>query len=456
MDICGIILASGSDERMNSGKPKALNEILFKPVFDWAADAVKKAGAVKLCAVAGEKGEKLKEHLKDSGIDVYETESREDGFGTEAASEFVEENKDCDFLILRGNVPFCSQKDLKAFIKCHETAKADVTAVSLVSDFFSGDSVIVRSSSGELGEILNITDSLDAEEGESELFAKIVCVSGEALSELIKQDFNGSLEDIVNELVKQGKKAAVYKTYDERVLFSVESKEDSSFLNQEAREFIISSHLEKGVDIPVRDGVIIGPDCEIGRDTLILPGTIIKGKSVIGEDCEIGPNSYIENAEIGNGVKFNNGQIRRAKILDNADIGPFVQVRPDSVIGESVHLGNFVEVKNSVIDSGTKVSHLTYVGDSDVGSGVNFGCGVVTVNYTGKSKHRTTIKDGAFIGCNTNLVAPVTVGRNSYTAAGSTITEDVPDNSLGIARERQVNKENWVIKKQPYKKKIEE
>ncbi len=456
MDICGIILASGSDERMNSGKPKALNEILFKPVFDWAADAVKKAGAVKLCAVAGEKGEKLKEHLKDSGIDVYETESREDGFGTEAAAEFIEANKDCNFLILMCNSPFYPENVLRGLLRCHESSKSAVTVLSVVSKIFTGEGIIERSPSGKLREILYTDDVYDEEYQEEEFFAGTVCVRGDCLLELIKQGFNDSMIDLVNRIIMQGKKTAVYKTYNHKILFTVNSKDDSGFLNQEARDFVINRHLENGVDIPVYDGIIIGPDCEIGRDTLILPGTIIKGKSVIGENCEIGPNSYVENAEIGNGVKFNNGQIRRAKILDNADIGPFVQVRPDSVIGEGVHLGNFVEVKNSVIDSGTKVSHLTYVGDSDVGSGVNFGCGVVTVNYTGKSKHRTTIKDGAFIGCNTNLVAPVTVGRNSYTAAGSTITEDVPDNSLGIARERQVNKENWVIKKQPYKKKIEE
>ena len=173
---------------------------------------------------------------------------------------------------------------------------------------------------------------------------------------------------------------------------------------------------------------------------------------VIGENCVIGPNTLIKESVIGNEVKLNSVQCYQSKVLDGADIGPFVHIRPNSVIGNKVHLGNFVEVKNSNIDEGTKVSHLTYVGDSDVGKRVNFGCGTVTVNYTGKAKYRTTIGDDAFIGCNTNLVAPVTVGENAFTAAGSTITEDVPDNALALARTRQVVKKDWVTIKKPYKR----
>lgn len=158
----------------------------------------------------------------------------------------------------------------------------------------------------------------------------------------------------------------------------------------------------------------------------------------------IGPNTMVVDSQIGSGVVLDNVKCEHAQVMDGADIGPFVHIRPNSKVGERVHLGNFVEVKNSTVGTGTKVSHLTYVGDSDVGSGVNFGCGCVTVNYDGRAKHRTTIGDHAFIGCNTNLIAPVTVGENAYTAAGSTITEDVPAESLGIARARQVNKEGWV------------
>ncbi len=202
-------------------------------------------------------------------------------------------------------------------------------------------------------------------------------------------------------------------------------------------------HEANGVEIPYHQSVVIEEDVTIGRGTVIMPNTILYSGVVIGENCVIGPNTLIKESVIGNEVKLNSVQCYQSKVLDGADIGPFVHIRPNSVIGNKVHLGNFVEVKNSNIDEGTKVSHLTYVGDSDVGKRVNFGCGTVTVNYDGKSKHRTTIGDDCFIGCNTNLVAPVKIGDGAYTAAGSTITEDVPEVSLGIARARQVNKVNW-------------
>ncbi len=205
----------------------------------------------------------------------------------------------------------------------------------------------------------------------------------------------------------------------------------------------IEMHEANGVEIPYHQSVVIENDVTIGKGTVIMPNTMLFSGVVIGENCVIGPNTLIKESTIGNDVKLNSVQCYQSKILSGADIGPFVHIRPNSVIGNKVHLGNFVEVKNSNIDEGTKVSHLTYVGDSDVGKRVNFGCGTVTVNYDGKNKHRTTIGDDCFIGCNTNLVAPVKIGDGAYTAAGSTITEDVPDVSLGIARARQVNKINW-------------
>lgn len=216
--------------------------------------------------------------------------------------------------------------------------------------------------------------------------------------------------------------------------------------NRQLKMQEIEKHLANGVDIPYSDGVIIEDGVTIGEGTLIMPGTILKSGTAIGKNCVIGPNTLISESEIGDGAKLNSVQCYKSKVLSGADIGPFVHIRPNSVVGERVHLGNFVEVKNSNIGTGTKVSHLTYVGDSDVGERVNFGCGTVTVNYSGKAKYRTEIGNDVFIGCNTNLVAPVKVGDGAYTAAGSTITEDVPESALGIARARQVNKTDWKLK----------
>lgn len=223
-------------------------------------------------------------------------------------------------------------------------------------------------------------------------------------------------------------------------------------IDNNERTKIINELIKTGVSIPCPDGVIIESTVEIGKDTVIMPNTILMGDVKIGNGCVIGPNSYIVDTVVGDNTKLNNTQSYSSKIGSGVTAGPFVHIRPNCSIADNVHIGNFVEVKNSNVDEGSKLPHLLYVGDSDVGKDVNFGCGCVTVNYDGKNKSRTTVKDGAFIGCNTNLVAPVTVGENAFTAAGSTITEDVPDNALAVARNRQVVKKEWVNIKKPYKR----
>ena len=210
---------------------------------------------------------------------------------------------------------------------------------------------------------------------------------------------------------------------------------------------IIEKHEANGVEFFTSHGVVIDPEVKIGKGTQILPGTILRGNTTIGENCVIGPSSMLTDCTVGNGVVFNASQASESVVEDDAKIGPFTQLRPNSHICKKVKIGDFVEVKNSTIGEGTSISHLTYVGDSDVGRHVNFGCGVVTVNYDGTNKNRTTIGDYAFIGCNTNLVAPVKVGDGAYTAAGSTITKDVPGGDLAIARARQENKQEWAKEK---------
>ncbi len=223
-------------------------------------------------------------------------------------------------------------------------------------------------------------------------------------------------------------------------------------ISNDERLVILEALVRDGVQIPCFDGIVIEKAVSVGKDTLILPNTVLLGDVKIGTGCVIGPNSYICDTSVGNNTKLNNTQAFNAKIGDGVTAGPFVHIRPNTKIADNVHIGNFVEVKNSTVDEGSKLPHLLYVGDSDVGKDVNFGCGCVTVNYDGRNKSRTTVKDGAFIGCNTNLIAPVTVGENAFTAAGSTITEDVPDNALAVARSRQSVKKDWVNIKKPYKR----
>lgn len=206
---------------------------------------------------------------------------------------------------------------------------------------------------------------------------------------------------------------------------------------------VITDLMERGVMFVSLDGVVISPLAKVGKGTLIHPGTQLRKNSAVGENCVIGPNTVVDNSQIGNSCIVNSTQIYSSVLDDNVRIGPFCHVRPGSHLCSGVKIGDFVEVKNSTLGADTHASHLTYIGDSDVGERVNFGCGTVTCNYDGYNKARCVVGDDVFVGCNTNLIAPVHIGDGAYTAAGSTITDDVPSASLGIARARQVNKDGW-------------
>ena len=212
-----------------------------------------------------------------------------------------------------------------------------------------------------------------------------------------------------------------------------------ALLSHLALEMTLDRLYEQGVDIAIPDGVVIDPRAKIGEGSQILPGTIIKGETVVGKNSVIGPNSWLEDSVLGEGCVINATYVLGSVLEEDVQLGPFVRVRPGSRLGAGVRIGNFVEVKNATVGPGTKSAHLTYIGDADVGARVNFGCGVCIANYDGVQKHRTTIGDDCFLGCNTNLVAPVVLGAGAYTAAGTTVTEDVPEDALCIGRSRQVN-----------------
>ena len=213
------------------------------------------------------------------------------------------------------------------------------------------------------------------------------------------------------------------------------------------RERIVKQHIKNGVRIPDPNAVYISPCATVAPGSVLLPGTILQGDTTIGRGCTIGPNAVVNDCTVGDGVIIKHAEVNESTIGDGSDVGPYAHIRPNCTLGKKCHVGAFVQLKNCVLGDGTKMSHLTYVGDADVGEGVNFGCGTITSNYDGFKKHRTTIGDNVFIGCNTNLIAPVTVGDGAYIAAGSTVTDEVPADALAIARERQKNLEGWAARK---------
>lgn len=445
-----IILAAGDGKRMKSVKPKVLMEVLFKPMLGWVLDSVEKLSPDEICVVVGNGEDKIDAYLEQRG-GKYTTMRQTVRLGTGHAvmqAEKVLKNSE-NVLVLCGDAPFMDDASLQAAYKMHTEGGCGATVIAAVPDNPFGYGRIVRDEKGDLLKIVEQKDATIKEQHIREINSGAYWFNSKDLLEALPKlsDSNAAKEyyltDALALIREAGRRTAVCTASHKAVVLGANTRNDLYCLNSFARMAVIGELLEKGVEFPCLDGIIIGMDVEIGQDTVILPNTIIRGKCKIGCGCEIGPNSLIENTQIGDGVIMNNVQAYRSTVDSGAKIGPFAQLRPDSHIGKGVKIGDFVEVKNSTVGDRTSAGHLTYIGDSDVGEGVNFGCGCVTANYDGITKFRTKIGDNAFIGCNTNLVAPVEVGENASTGAGSTITKNVPPDSLVVERAETKIIQNW-------------
>ena len=311
---------------------------------------------------------------------------------------------------------------------------------------------IIRDANGNVQGIVEQKDATDEQKAIREINTGIYCMECpqmfDVLSTLTNDNAQGEyyLTDVLQKLNAAGAKVGGVSTADSDMVMGINSRKQLSVAEGVMRQRILDKLMDAGVTIMDPASTFIEASVKIGRDTIIYPYTWLDGSTEIGEDCEIGPNARFTNVKIGdnNHLQFIYGH--DCEVKNHVTAGPYVHLRPDTVIGDKVKIGNYVEVKNSNVGTGTKLPHLTYIGDSDIGSGVNMGCGCITVNYDGKKKYRTVIGDNAFVGCNTNLVAPVTVQANTYIGAGSTITKEVPENALAIARAHQKNIEGWAEK----------
>lgn len=458
---CAIIMAGGKGTRMKSNGPKVMCEVLFEPMISHVVKTVKEMGAEDICVITGYEHEIVENFLSDmdSGVKtVLQNPQLGTGHAVMQARDFITAHKDDDIIVLNGDGPLIDADTLNKAYDYHKENNNSITLISAIVEDTNGIGHIKRDENGKLERIIEHKDATEEEKKNlNESNAGFYWFNGNDLLYALDNITNNNAQneyyitDSVAILIAAGKNAGAYVVEDAEVTLGANDRRQLNILNNIMRKNINEGHMINGVDIPCTDGVMIGRDVQIGKGTRILPNTIILGDTKIGENCIIGPNSWVADSVIGNGVVLDNCKITDSTIEDGVDCGPFVKVRAGSVLKKGVHIGNFVEVKNSIVGEGTKSAHLTYIGDSDVGAGVNFGCGTVTCNYDGKVKSRCTIGDGAFIGCNTNLIAPVEVGEKAYIAAGSTITDDIPSDALSIARAKQVNKEGWVKEKKPYK-----
>lgn len=459
---CAIILAGGKGTRMKSEQPKVMCEVLFEPMLYYVVDAVKEAGVRDICVITGYEHQVVENYLAklDGNIKTaLQSPQLGTGHAVMQARDFIRAHTADDILVLNGDGPLMDAATINASYDYHKANSNVVTLLSAIVENPTGIGHIKRDDNGTLLRIVEHQDATEEEKQIKESNAGVYWFDGESLLYAIDHLTNNNVQheyyltDSVEILLSKGENGGAFVCENSEAILGANDRRQLRDLNDIMRRNINDMHMINGVDMPCTDGIMIGKRVKIGNGTRILPNTIIIGDTVIGENCVIGPNSYLEDATVGNNVILDNCKILDSTIEDGVDCGPFVKVRAKSVLKKGVHIGNFVEVKNSVVGEGTKSAHLTYIGDSDVGADVNFGCGTVTCNYDGKTKSRCTIGDGVFIGCNTNLIAPVEVGDRAYIAAGSTITDDIPADALSVARAYQHNKEGWVIEKKPYKEK---
>lgn len=411
--VIGLVMAAGNDNRMKSKKSKLAQELYGKAVIKRVVDSLKKAGIDEIAVIVGENKEEIKEILKDEVTYLHQENCLGTGHAIMQASKYLEDKKG-RVVIANGNIPLITPETIKTLVeKSINEEEAATILTGIISDP-SGYGRIIRKD-GKIEEIIEEKEASETQKNILEVNSGLYCFEISKLLEIIKNLQASSiglyyLTDVIKMFNSKSFKVGGVLVEDNTEILSLNTKAQLEMLTKILRIRINTMHMNNGVTIEDMNTTYIYEDVEIGMDTVLHPNTTIKSGVVIGEDCNIGPNAYIrEGCKLANNVK----------------------------------VGNFVEIKKVTVGEGTKVPHFIYLGDCEVGTGCNIGCGTITCNYDGKNKHKTKIGDNCFIGSNVNLVAPVTIGDHVLIAAGSTITEDVPSESLGIARQRQTVKEGW-------------
>lgn len=434
---------------MKSKLYKVLHPVCGKPMVEHVVDEALKLSLSKLVTIVGHGAEEVKKQLGDKSEYALQAEQLGTAHAVKQAQPFLADEKGVTIVIC-GDTPLLTAETMEQMLKEHTQREAKATILTAVAEDPTGYGRIIRSENGAVQKIVEHKDASEEERLVTEINTGTYCFDNEALFRAIDQVSNDNaqgeyyLPDVIEILKNEGETVAAYQTGNFQETLGVNDRVALSQAEQFMKERINKRHMQNGVTLIDPMNTYISPDAVIGSDTVIYPGTVIKGEVQIGEDTIIGPHTEIMNSAIGSRTVIKQSVVNHSKVGNDVNIGPFAHIRPDSVIGNEVKIGNFVEIKKTQFGDRSKASHLSYVGDAEVGTDVNLGCGSVTVNYDGKNKYLTKIEDGAFIGCNSNLVAPVTVGEGAYVAAGSTVTEDVPGKALAIARARQVNKDDYV------------
>lgn len=448
-DLSVVILAAGQGTRMKSSVPKVLHRIAGRPMIHWVLDAAEGLSPGRIVVVVGHGGHEVTKEVSGRASVVWQAEQKGTGHAVLTARDAV--GASCrDILILCGDTPLLETSVLQDLVTTHRARGNHLSFYSFMLDEPARYGRVVRSTDGSVERIAEYKDLTTVEREIKEVnsgvyVARLPFVWG-LLEEVGDDNAAGEmyLTDIVALARKKGLKVEALVARDARCFLGVNDRTELAAAETVARHKILTELGLSGVTVVDPASTYVDYGVSVGPDTVIYPFTFLRGRTVIGAGCSIGPGTEVVDSTVEDGTTIRFSVVESSRIGPMVTVGPFSHIRPGTVLETGARVGNFAEVKNSRVGAGSKIPHHSYVGDATVGEGVNLGAGTVIVNFDGKQKHRTVIEDRAFIGCNSNLVAPVTIGKGAYVAAGSTITEDVPEDSLAIARERQVVKEGWV------------
>lgn len=450
-----VVLAAGQGTRMKSKLYKVMHPVMGKPMVGHVVDQAIEAQMNKIVTVTGVGAETVQDYLGEKSEYVLQEEQLGTAHAVEQVAPLLE-GKEGTTLVICGDTPLLTSETLKALVAHHEDTSAKATILTAHAEDPAGYGRVIRAEDDSVRKIVEDKDASETERAVQEINTGTYCFDNKALFETLKKvDNNNSqgeyyLPDVIELLKNEEELISAYQLSNKEDALGVNDRVALAQASKLMKKRINEAHMRNGVTLIDPEQTYIEVDVKIGQDTVVEPGVYLKGSTVIGEDCHIGTQSVIEDSQIGDNVVVKSSMIESTVMENNSDVGPNSHLRPNSVIKEDVHIGNFVEVKKATVGKNTKVGHLTYIGDATLGENINVGCGTIFVNYNGKEKNHIEVGDNAFIGCNANLVAPVTVEKDAFIAAGSTITKDVPADAMAIARARQVNKEDYA-KQLPYK-----
>jgi len=462
-----IVLAAGKGKRMKSDIPKVLHQVCFKSLIYYILKAIQPLNPANVFVVVGHKGEMVSQYIQDNfpqTIAVTQESQLGTAHAVKTAGKYIN-NMGSQCLILPGDVPLITTGSLQEVIKNMHSTKSACTILSFIASEPAGYGRIIKDKKGDVRAIVEETDASPEQKQIKEVNSSIYCFDTRLLFEQLKTVSSENsqkefyLTDVIESLVKSGNKVSALTIDDPQQVEGINDRLQLACLEKMMQKRINDALMLEGVTIRFPESTFIGPEVSIGKDTIIEPGCLIRGKTEIGQGCTIGPDTQIEDCTIGPGTKINRSVLQGAVIGPSNNIGPTSYIRPGTVTAGNVKIGACCEIKKSYIAAGSKVPHLSYIGDAEVGENVNIGAGTITCNYDGFLKNKTVIEDGVFIGSDTMLVAPVRIGKGAITAAGSAIGTDVPPDSLAIERTPQANIEDGAVrfreKKLKQKKELE-